>query len=127
MAKGDAVAAMEAFAALAAKRDAKRERSADPDELEDEERRKRAEPLLNKTAFERRKTTAVYKDDGSRGHHMGVGDLADGAGPSVHWLGDWLVVWRPGVRALYFFWEGAEGSAVAVTLLHCGTPRPPDE
>ncbi len=75
MAKGDAVAAMEAFAALAAKRDAKRERSADPDELEDEERRKRAEPLLNKTAFERRRTTAVYKDDGSRGHHMGVGGV----------------------------------------------------
>lgn len=30
------------------------------------------QPLLNDTSFDRRRVTAVYKDDGSRGHHMGV-------------------------------------------------------
>ncbi len=29
-----------------------------------------AQPLLNETAFDRRRVVAVYKDDGSRGHHM---------------------------------------------------------
>ncbi|KAG2451265.1 hypothetical protein HYH02_003872 [Chlamydomonas schloesseri] len=79
LAQGDSVAAMEAFAKLAARRDRGRSASVDPDEPgsgagdddDDEARRRRAEPLLNKTAFERRKVTAVYKDDGSRGHHMG--------------------------------------------------------
>eukprot|EP00955_Chlamydomonas_euryale_P118482 366546-Chlamydomonas_euryale.AAC.15 len=41
------------------------------DDLEEEDRRKRAEPLLNETSFDRRKVWAVYKNDGSRGHHMG--------------------------------------------------------
>ncbi|GLC40780.1 hypothetical protein PLESTB_000023500 [Pleodorina starrii] len=78
LAKGDSLAAMEAFAAMAAKRDRARSSSADPEDpdgsgggSDDEEgRRRRAEPLLNKTAFERRKVVAVYKDDGTRGHHM---------------------------------------------------------
>ncbi|GLI68126.1 hypothetical protein VaNZ11_012466, partial [Volvox africanus] len=76
LAKGDSVAAMEAFASLAAKRDRARSASADPEDPDgdgnddEEARRRRAEPLLNKTAFERRKVVAVYKDDGTRGHHM---------------------------------------------------------
>ncbi|KAG2495641.1 hypothetical protein HYH03_006241 [Edaphochlamys debaryana] len=70
LAKGDTVAAVEAFTVMAAQRDRERSASADPDDPDGEERRK-PEPLLNKTAFERRKTTAVFKDDGSRGHHMG--------------------------------------------------------
>ncbi|KXZ55485.1 hypothetical protein GPECTOR_2g1034 [Gonium pectorale] len=73
LAKGDSLAAMEAFAALAAKRErSKSVDPEDPDAEDDEEgRRRRAEPLLNKTAFERRKLVAVFKDDGTRGHHMG--------------------------------------------------------
>lgn len=93
MAKGDSLAAMEAFAQLAAKRERKsrwgdegpgsgpsggaaaapqQQQAPEEDEEEEEERRRRAaaEPLLNKTAFERRRVVAVFKDDGSRGHHM---------------------------------------------------------
>lgn len=82
LAKGDSVAAMEAFAAMAARRDRAQSGSADPEDPnsgggygsdDDEERRRHAEPLLNKTVFERRKVVAVFKDDGSRGHHMQVG------------------------------------------------------
>lgn len=91
MAKGDSVAAMEAFAHLAAKRERKSRwgdeavaggdgaggsgASVD-DEEEQAERRARAEPLLNKTAFERRKVVSVFKEDGSRGHHMQVRAVA---------------------------------------------------
>lgn len=37
---------------------------------EEEEEKAPVVPLLNDNAFERRKVTAVYRDDGSRGHHM---------------------------------------------------------
>eukprot|EP00884_Botryococcus_braunii_P010453 jgi/Botrbrau1/19409/Bobra.0338s0036.1 len=56
--QGDSLAAMEAFARLAAKH---------------EETRPEAEAKvhhLNETSFDRRRQLAVYKRDGSRGHHM---------------------------------------------------------
>jgi splicing factor 4 len=59
LAAGDSVAAMNAYMKLAAKRDKPEEEEPD-----------RSQPLLNDTVFERRKVVAVYKDDGSRGHHM---------------------------------------------------------
>ena len=40
--------------------------------LEAAEEEAARQPLLNDTSFDRRRVTAVYKDDGSRGHHMGV-------------------------------------------------------
>lgn len=60
LAAGDSLAAMEAFTKLAAKREEER--------VEQEARM----PLLNETSFDRRRTVAVYKQDGSRGHHMQV-------------------------------------------------------
>lgn len=56
----DSLAAMEAFTKMAAKRD------------EEKGEREAKTPLLNETSFDRRRTMAVYKHDGSRGHHMGV-------------------------------------------------------
>ncbi|KIZ02170.1 splicing factor 4 [Monoraphidium neglectum] len=47
-----------------------RDKAAARDADSDEERRRRAEPLLKETAFDRRKVVAVFKHDGSRGHHM---------------------------------------------------------
>lgn len=44
---------------------------AEEEEEEDRRRRASAIPILNETSFDRRKVTAVYKNDGSRGHHMG--------------------------------------------------------
>lgn len=54
----------------AAKRAA--QKAQEEEEEAEKERKRRAEPFLNETAFDRRKLTAVYKTDGSRGHHMGV-------------------------------------------------------
>jgi len=51
---------------LAEKEAAATQRDADSDE----ERRKRADPLLKETSFDRRKVVAVYTSDGRRGHHM---------------------------------------------------------
>lgn len=62
--KGDSVAAMDAYMKLMAKKAAEKEAA------DEEEERKRREPLLNETSFDRRKVTAVFKSDGSRGHHM---------------------------------------------------------
>lgn len=43
------------------------------EELEEERRRARPEAaMLNETSFDRRRVTAVYKQDGGRGHHMQV-------------------------------------------------------
>lgn len=56
----DSLAAMEAFTKLAAKRDEQR----------GEQEAKT--PLLNETSFDRRRTMAVYKQDGNKGHHMQV-------------------------------------------------------
>jgi len=51
---------------------AKKERgSAEGSGDEGEGQGKKGAPLLNGTSFERRKVVAVYKTDGSRGHHMG--------------------------------------------------------
>ncbi|MEW5301388.1 MAG: hypothetical protein WDW36_004249 [Sanguina aurantia] len=63
---GSALESMDRFAALAARRENERRRDA---EEEDAERRARV-PLMNETSFDRRKTIAVFKTDGSRGHHM---------------------------------------------------------
>lgn len=60
LAAGDSVAAMNAYMKLAAKKD----------KPEEEDDQTPLEPLLNDNAFERRKVAAVFKDDGSRGHHM---------------------------------------------------------
>lgn len=62
-AKDDSLAAMEKFAAQAAARD---QEKAD---------REAAVPLLNETSFDRRRVMAVYKEDGTRGHHMQVTSL----------------------------------------------------
>lgn len=62
--KGDSLAAMEAYAKLAARKEQTRP------EKEDSERPREA--LLNETSFDRRRQTAVYKGDGKRGHHMQV-------------------------------------------------------
>ena len=51
---------MEAFTKLAAKRDEQREEQ------------EAKQPLLNETSFDRRRTMAVYKQDGNKGHHMQV-------------------------------------------------------
>lgn len=59
LAVGNSLAAMDAYMQLAAKKD--------KPQPEDEDR---SQPLLNDNAFERRKVVAVFKDDGSRGHHM---------------------------------------------------------
>lgn len=59
-AKDDSVAAMERFAAQAAAREQERAE------------REAAVPLLNETSFDRRRVMAVYKEDGTRGHHMQV-------------------------------------------------------
>lgn len=64
--KGDSVAAMDAYMKLMAKKAAEKEAQ----EREEEEERKRQIPLLNETSFDRRKVTAVFKTDGTRGHHM---------------------------------------------------------
>ncbi|KAL6749909.1 hypothetical protein V8C86DRAFT_3020239 [Haematococcus lacustris] len=69
LAAGDKLAAMEAFMKLAAKKD----KLAKLDEDELEERRRKARPesvLLNETAYDRRRVTAVFRDDGRKGHHM---------------------------------------------------------
>ena len=50
---------MEAYAKLVEKRDESR------GEVE------RREAFLNETAADRRRTTAVFREDGKRGHHMG--------------------------------------------------------
>ncbi|KAK9814648.1 hypothetical protein WJX72_009237 [[Myrmecia] bisecta] len=55
---GDSLAAMEAFTRLAAKHEESRE-----------EKEARV-ALLNETSFDRRRQVAVYKNDGTRGHHM---------------------------------------------------------
>jgi len=62
--KGDSLAAMEAYAKLAARKEQARP------EKEDAERPREA--LLNETSFDRRRQTTVYKGDGKRGHHMQV-------------------------------------------------------
>lgn len=59
-AKDDSVAAMERFAAQAAARE---QEKADKEAVV---------PLLNETSFDRRRVMAVFKDDGTRGHHMQV-------------------------------------------------------
>ncbi|KAK9845850.1 hypothetical protein WJX81_004124 [Elliptochloris bilobata] len=58
LADGDSLAAMEAFAALAARHE--QGRPAREEKVE----------LLNETSFDRRRQVAVYKNDGKRGHHM---------------------------------------------------------
>ncbi|MEW5318373.1 MAG: hypothetical protein WDW38_009598 [Sanguina aurantia] len=63
---GNALESMDRFAALAARREKERRHDA---EEEDAERKARV-PLMNETSFDRRKTIAVFKTDGSRGHHM---------------------------------------------------------
>lgn len=62
----DSLAAMEAAMKLAAEREAKKKKDAE------EEEAAARQPLLNDTSFDRRRVTAVYKDDGTRGHHMQV-------------------------------------------------------
>ena len=62
--KDDSLTAMEKFAAQAAARE---QEKADKEALV---------PLLNETSFDRRRVVAVYKDDGTRGHHMSVSPLA---------------------------------------------------
>lgn len=57
---------MEAAMKLAAEREEARRKQ----DREDEEAAR--QPLLNDTSFDRRRVVAVYKDDGSRGHHMQV-------------------------------------------------------
>ena len=57
---------MERYAAEMARREKEEEQRA----ADEQEERERREPLLNQTAFDRRKVVAVYKEDGSRGHHM---------------------------------------------------------
>jgi len=57
---------MEAAMKLAADRDEARK------EQERDEEAARGQPLLNDTSFDRRRTVAVYKGDGTRGHHMQV-------------------------------------------------------
>lgn len=52
-----------------AERDAERERARQLAEQESSDRREARLP--NETAYDRRKTTAVYTQDGRRGHHMG--------------------------------------------------------
>lgn len=49
---------------------AEREEARKKAELEEEEAAR--QPLLNDTSFDRRRVMAVYKEDGSRGHHMQV-------------------------------------------------------
>ncbi len=66
LAQGDSLAAMEAFAKLQEKKAAQLEQQ------QEESGSSRAMPLLNETSFDRRRVTAVYKDDGTRGHHMQV-------------------------------------------------------
>ncbi len=63
--KGDSLAAMEAYAKLAAKKEQTR-----PNGEEEDEKPRVA--LLNETSFDRRRQIAVYKNDGKRGHHMQV-------------------------------------------------------
>lgn len=58
--QGDSLAAMEAFTRLAAKHE----------EVRPETEARVAH--LNETSFDRRRQVAVYKKDGSRGHHMQV-------------------------------------------------------
>lgn len=60
---GDSVAAMEAFARMA-------EKNAELLQAQQEEEDRKRQELLNETSFDRRRVVAVYKDDGSRGHHM---------------------------------------------------------
>ncbi|KAK9915471.1 hypothetical protein WJX75_009690 [Coccomyxa subellipsoidea] len=60
--KGDSLAAMEAYAKLAARKEQAR-----PSDAEEEKPRV---ALLNETSFDRRRQVAVYKNDGKRGHHM---------------------------------------------------------
>ncbi len=62
--KGDSMAAMEAYAKLAARKEQAR-----PKDAEEEEEKPRV-ALLNETSFDRRRQLAVYKTDGKRGHHM---------------------------------------------------------
>lgn len=61
--KGDSLAAMNAFMRLAAKHEEVRGPVQDPQAM--------PPPDVLKTDTGREKTFAVYKDDGSRGHHMG--------------------------------------------------------
>jgi len=69
LAAGDSVAAMDAYMKLAAKKD--RLSKLNEEELEEERRKARPESaMLNETSFDRRRVTAVYKQDGGRGHHM---------------------------------------------------------
>jgi hypothetical protein len=60
----DSLAAMEAAMKLAADRDEARKEQEREEEV--------SQPLLNDTSFDRRRTVAVYKGDGTRGHHMQV-------------------------------------------------------
>ncbi len=64
--KGDSLAAMEAYAKLAARKEQTR-----PGAEEDDDEKPRV-ALLNETSFDRRRQVAVYKNDGKRGHHMQV-------------------------------------------------------
>lgn len=64
VAVGNSLAAMEAYMKLAAKKERGGVSS------DDDEDGSKAPPLLNDNPFERRKVVAVFKDDGSRGHHM---------------------------------------------------------
>ena len=66
---GDSLAAMEAAMKLAAEREESKKKA---EQEEEEEEKAARQPLLNDTSFDRRRVTAVYKDDGSRGHHMQV-------------------------------------------------------
>eukprot|EP00877_Chromochloris_zofingiensis_P007322 jgi/Chrzof1/2843/Cz12g00250.t1 len=61
----DTISAMEAYA-----KRLEEQRAADAAEAEEEDRKRKARPFLKDTAYDRRKVVAVYKDDGSRGHHM---------------------------------------------------------
>ena len=47
---------------------AEREEAKKQQKLEEDEEASRSQPLLNETGFDRRRVTAVYKDDGTRGH-----------------------------------------------------------
>lgn len=64
--EGDSLAAMEAAMKRAADREEARK------EKERDEEASNSQPLLNDTSFDRRRVVAVYKEDGTRGHHMQV-------------------------------------------------------
>ncbi len=70
MQQGDSVAAMEAFARQMAQKQAEKEKA--EQEAEEEAERKRSEPLLNETSFDRRKVRRAQGACSAR-NHLGRG------------------------------------------------------